>query len=63
MKFSPAQRAQGILTTFSQGNYSLAVARIREVDVKDRQKVLDLVTKALTREERDILKRYARDLF
>ena len=62
-KFTPQQRAQGILTTFSRGDYSLAVERLRDVKGKDQERVIAIITKALSRDELDILRRYARDLF
>jgi Flp pilus assembly protein TadD len=62
-RYSAAQRAQGILTTVARGDYSLAIARIREVAAVDRPQVMALILKALTREEIAVLRRYGRDLF
>lgn len=60
--FTPAQRASGILTTFSRGDYTLAVARIRETPDFDRAKVIQIVAAALPADEYLILQRYAKDL-
>jgi hypothetical protein len=63
-QFTPQQIANGILTTFSRGNYSLAVSRMRAVEGdKDRDQVINIVRRSLTKEELSVLQRYARDLF
>lgn len=62
MRFTPAQRAQGILTTFSRGDYSLAVARLMELKGKEREAIHALVVRSLTAEELKVWRRYSNDL-
>lgn len=62
-RFTPAQTAQGIITTFIRGDYSLAVTRLREVPPPSRGRVIEILVKNLTLDERDILRCYAKDLF
>jgi len=58
MAFTPDQRAQGILRTISNGDWSLAAARLEECPVTERWKVSKIVKLALTRDELKIWERY-----
>jgi len=60
MKFTAAQTARGLYTTFQRGDYSLVVARLQEVSAEggQRTEVLRLFEKLLSKEERTVWNKY-----
>lgn len=59
--FTPTQTAKGFLTVFARGDYTLAIQRLRAD--KQRKKVAEIIARSVLKNELEILKRYAPDLF